>query len=99
MFNAIPSNIFYRLAKLTPRKKKNAQTKIDERYNGLSKALSKSGLAPKIYQTLWEIRKKSDASKLNNDSKRVKRSGGRERTTYFCIGFSKIRQENIYNII
>ena len=30
-FNAIPSGIFYRLAKLTSRTKKNAQMKIDER--------------------------------------------------------------------
>ena len=30
MFNAIPSGIFYRLAKLTSRTKKNSQMKIDE---------------------------------------------------------------------
>ena len=64
--------------------------KIDERYQGHAKALSKSGLAPKIYPTLNEIWKKSDALKINNDAKREKRSGGRERTTYFCIGFYKI---------
>ena len=39
-FNSIPSSIFYRLAKLTSRTKKNTQTKIDERYQGHSKALS-----------------------------------------------------------
>ena len=90
MFNAIPSCIFYRIVKLTPRKKKNAQMKIDERYQGHAKALSKAGLAPKVYRTLKEIWKKADAPKLNNDAKREKRSGGRERSTYFCIGFSKL---------
>ena len=36
---------------------------------------------------------------MNNDAKRDRRSGGRELSTYFCIGFSKIWRENIYNII
>ena len=50
--------------------------KIDERYQGHAKDLSKSGLAPKIYPTLKEIWRKADASKLNNDRKWEKRSGG-----------------------
>ena len=45
-FNKITSGIFYRLAKLTSRTKKNAQMKIYERYQGHAKALSKAGLAP-----------------------------------------------------
>ena len=73
--------------------------KIYERYQGHAKALSKAGLDPKIYPALKEIWKKSGASKLNNDARREKRSGGKEHTTYFCIGFSKIWQEKIYNII
>ena len=36
---------------------------------------------------------------MKNDAKREKRIGGQERSTYFFIGFSKIWQENIYNII
>ena len=51
-FNAILSGIFYRLAKMTSRTKKNSQMNIDERYQGHAKALSKAGLAPKIYPTL-----------------------------------------------
>ena len=73
--------------------------KIDERYQGHAKALSKSGLAPKVYPTLNGIWKKADAWKMNNDAKRGKRSGGQERTTYFCIGFYKIWWEKIYNIL
>ena len=73
--------------------------KIDEIYQGHDKALSKSGLAPKIYPTLREIWKEADAFKLNNDANLENRSGGRECTTYFCIGISKIWRENIYNII
>ena len=98
-FNAIPSGIFYRLAKIASRTKINAQMKIDERYQGHAKALSKAGMSPKVYPTLNKIWKKVDASKMNNDAKRDKRSGGRELSTYFCIGFSKIWRENIYNII
>ena len=98
-FNAIPSGIFYRLAKLTSRTKKNTQMKIYEIYQGHAKSLSKAGLAPKIFPTLKEIWRKMDASKINNDSKRENRSGGWERNTYFCIGFSNIWRENIYNII
>ena len=45
--NAIPSGIFYWLAKLTSITKQNAQMKIDERYQGHVKALSKTGLAQK----------------------------------------------------
>ena len=59
--------------------------KIDEIYKGHAKALSKAGLDPKICPTLKEIWKKADASKLNYDARREKRSGGRERTMYFCI--------------
>ena len=73
--------------------------KIDERYQGHAKALSKAGLALKVYRTRNEIWKKADASKMNNDTKRENRSEGRERTTYFCIGFYKIWREKIYNII
>ena len=51
-FNAIPTNIFYRLAKITSIPTMNAQMKIDEKYQGHAKALSKSELAPKIYPTL-----------------------------------------------
>ena len=40
--------------------------KLDERYQGHAKALSKAGLAPKVYPTLNEIWKKADASKLKN---------------------------------
>ena len=54
---------------------------------------------PKVYPTLNEIWKKVDASKLNNDAKRGKKSRRRERSTYFCIGLSKIWREKIYNII
>ena len=51
--------------------------KIDERYQGHAKALSKARLAQKVYPTLNEIWKKADASKINDDAKRGKRSGGR----------------------
>ena len=50
--NAIPISIFYRLAKLTSRTKKNTQMRIDGIYQGHAKALSKARLAPKIYPTL-----------------------------------------------
>ena len=42
---------------------------------------------------------KEDASEMNNDAKREKRSGGQGRNAYFCTRFSKIRREKIYNII
>ena len=35
---------------------------------------------------------------MSNDAKREERSGGQGHNTYFCIGFSKIWQDNIYNI-
>ena len=44
--------------------------KIDEIYQEHAKALAKAGMAPKVYPTLNEIWKKSDALKLNNDAKR-----------------------------
>ena len=80
-FNPIQSGIFYRLAKLTSRTKKNAKMKIYERYQGNAKALSKSGMAPKVYPTLNKIWKKTDASKLNKDAKRENGRGEKERVT------------------
>ena len=52
MCNAIPSGIFNRLANITSRTNKNVQIKMDERYQGHVKALSKSGLDLKIFPTL-----------------------------------------------
>ena len=69
-FNAISSGIFNRLAKLASGTKKNSQTKIDGRYQGHAKALSKAGLARKTFPTLKAIWKKADTSKINNDAKR-----------------------------
>ena len=73
--------------------------RIYERYKLYDKALTKSGLDPKIFPNLKEIWTKVDASKTNNDTKREKRSGGQGRNMYLCIGFSKILWENIYSII
>ena len=98
-FKSIPRGIFNRLLKLTSRTKKNAQIIIDEKYQGHSKVLTKSSLDPKILLTLKDIWKKADASKRNNYVKREYRSGGQGRNTYFCIGFSNIWREKIYNII
>ena len=50
---------------------------MDEKYQGHAKALSKSGLTPKIFLTLKQIWKKVDASKLSNNENLEKRSGGR----------------------
>ena len=77
----------------------NLVRKYSTIHPGHAKALSKAGLAPKIYPTLKEIWKKADALKIKKDAKRKKRSGGREQNLYFCIGFPKIRLEKIYNII
>ena len=82
-FNTTPNGIFYRLTKLTSITKNNAQMKIYERYQVHAKALYKARLDPKTFPTLKEIWKKLGASKLNNDTKREKRIGGRERNTYF----------------
>ena len=60
MFNAIPSGIFNWLAILTSRTKKNAQMRIDKNYQGNTNALTKAGLAPKIFLSLKEIWKKAD---------------------------------------
>ena len=98
-FNATPIDILNRLARLISRTKKNYQIIMDEKYHEHSKALKKSGLAQNIFQTLKEIRKKADVSKLNIDPKLETRSGERRLSTYLCIGFSKIWCENVYDTI
>ena len=50
--------------------------KIDDRYQGHAEALSKAGLAPKVYPTLNEICLKAYALKLYNDAKREKKVEG-----------------------
>ena len=72
--------------------------KIDKRYPRHANALIKPGLSPKAFPSLKEVWKKEDASKFINSAKRENRSGG-GRNTYFCVGFSKIRRENIHSII
>ena len=57
---------------------------MDERYQGHAKALSKAGLAPKIYPTLKEIWKKADALKLIKDAKR-KKEKWRKRKKYVFL--------------
>ena len=51
-FNAITSSIFDRLPNITSRTKKNSQMKIDSKYQVHAKALTKLGLAPKIFLAL-----------------------------------------------
>ena len=68
---------FTGFAKITSRTKKNTQMNINERYQGHAKALSKAGLALKVYPTLNEIWKKADASKLNKNAKWEKWIGGK----------------------
>ena len=51
-FNAIPSGIFNRLAKIPSILKKNSQMRIDEKYQGNAKALTKAGLEPNTFPTL-----------------------------------------------
>ena len=73
--------------------------RIDKKIHGYANYLTKADLAPNRFPTLKEIWKKSGASKLSNDAKRENRSGRRGRSGYFCVGFSKIWREKIYNII
>ena len=56
-FNAIPSGIFNMLAKLNSITKKNAQRDIDKKYQVHAKALTKSGMDPKISLILKKIGK------------------------------------------
>ena len=51
-FNAIPIRIFNRFTILTSRKIKDAQMRIDEKYQGYANALTKDGLALKIFLNL-----------------------------------------------
>ena len=59
---------------------------------------------PRPYQSPGWLRKYIQlwikyALKLKKDAKREKRSGRKERSMFFCIGFYKIWREKIYNII
>ena len=72
---------------------------IDKKYQGHANVLTKDGLAPNIFPSIKEIRKKSDASNVNNGAKRENRSGGRGPSTYFYASLSKILWENIFNTI
>ena len=58
----------------------------------------KSGLAPKIFPSLIEIRMKADASKFINDTKWENRSGGGCNTD-LCVSLSIIWKEEIHSII
>ena len=58
----------------------------------------KYGSDPKVFPSLKEFWRKSDASKLINDANKDKIiTGGHN--AYFYIGFYKTRRENIHSII
>ena len=72
--------------------------KANKWYTGHVNALIKSGLSLKVFPSLKEVWRISDASRLINESKQENRFSG-ECNTHFWIGFYDIYRENIQIII
>ena len=100
---SIPNGVLTRLSRLTSITDENKDTKMDILYPSHAEALSTAGLAPKIYPTLGEVRKKDLLNKVAKEKRKLEHrspsSKGIGRTTYFCIAYSKFWKEKIHSRI
>ena len=93
-FEAIPSGVFNRLAKLTSKPNTNGKLRIDEVYPDHTNTLKNAGLFSKTFPTLENIRKSTEKSKLQ-----VEEQKKRQRNVYFCAGYCHFWKTSINKII
>ena len=99
-FKAIPSGVYKRLSKLTTVTETNKNLPLDKIYPQHFKALQSAGLVTKKVPTLTEQLQHDEQAKAAKQAKDDSNNQrNRSRTTYFCIGYTKIWSKPIHTII
>mgnify|MGYP001787478984 FL=1 len=99
-FKAIPAGVYKRLSKLTTITETNKDLQLDEIYPQHFQALKHAGLITKKIPTLTQQLQSNEQSKNNKQGKdKSNNKRNRSRTTYFCIGYSKLWSKPIHCII
>ena len=88
-FQAITKGVFCRLASLTSLTDESRYKSIKDLYPKHFEALTHVGLTPKYVPTLQEILKLKEGKEEHKEEKR-ERDKQRNRSVYFCIGYSKV---------
>ena len=100
VFKAIPRGVFKRLAKLTTKTPKNANTPLDQLYPRHAKTLKNANLHPPKYPSINEVNEETETRKKLKEAK-FEKSYHRKtpRDIFFCIGYSDSWSSPIHKII
>jgi hypothetical protein len=97
-FKAITKGVFGRLASLTSLTDESRYKSIKDLYPLHHKALESAGLAPEYVPTLQEVLDLNKGKEKRKEEKN-ERDKQRNRSVYFCIGYSKFWKEPIHRWI
>ncbi len=97
-FKANTKGVFGRLASLTSLTNESRYKSIKDLYPRHFEALNHAGLAPKYVPSLQEVLNSKDGKEKRKEDK-VERDRQRNRSVYFCIGYSKLWKEPIHKLI
>jgi hypothetical protein len=97
-FKAITKGVFGRLASLTSLTNESRYKSIKDLYPRHFEALDKAGLAPKYIPTLQEILDRNKGKEERKEEK-LERDKQRNRSVYFCIGYSNVWKEPIHKTL
>jgi hypothetical protein len=90
--------VFGRLSSLTSLTDESRYKTIKDLYPKHHEALNKAGLAPKYVPTLQAILALNEGRKKQKEEE-LERDKQRNRSVYFCIGYSKLWKVLIHKII
>jgi hypothetical protein len=97
-FKAITKGVFGRLASLTSLTDESRYKSIKDLYPRHFEALNLAGLSPKYVPTLQEVLELNKGKDKRKEEKQ-ERDKQRNRSVYFCIGYSKIWKEPIHKLL
>ena len=97
-FKAITKGVFGRLASLTSLTDESRYKSIKDLYPRHLEALNLAGLSPKYVPTLQEVLE-LNKGKEQRKKEKLERDKQRNRSVYFCIGYSNAWKEPIHRIL
>ena len=94
---AIPSGVLNRLDKLTSRNTSIHAEAVDKIYPARANALRKEGLAPPVFPTMRDLRRKQDEKVENEKEQDI--SEKKRKNVYFCVAYSRYSSTSIHRVI